>query len=92
MSHLLDEVDGWLEIESKVDELPLDVLLAVLLLFQDKHVVVEELLELLIGEVDAELLKRVHHKDLKTGDVQHSDEEVLTSLYGRIVILVSKHW
>ena len=84
--HLLNEVDGWLEIESKVDELPLDVLLSVLLLFQDKHVVVEELLELLVGEVDAELLKRVHHKDLKTGDVQHSNEEVLTSLHRKIVM------
>ena len=81
LCHLLNEVDGWLEVESKVDELPLDVLLAVLLLLQDKHVVVEELLELLVGEVDAELLKRVHHKDLKTGNIQHSNEKVLTSLH-----------
>ena len=94
-SDLLNEVDGWLEVESKVDELPLDVLLAVLLLLQHKHVVVEELLQLLIGEVDAELLKRVHHENLKTSNVQHSNEEVLASLHKRIVInfyKVSKNW
>lgn len=80
LCHLLNEVNSRLEVKSKVDEFPLDVLLSVLLLFQDKHVMVEELLELLVGEVDAELLKRVHHKDLKTSNVQYSDEEVLASL------------
>ena len=70
-----------MEVEPKIDELPLDVLLPVLLLLQHKHVVVEELLQLLVGEVDAQLLVGVHHKDLKTGDVKHSDEEVLASLH-----------
>lgn len=69
-----------MEVKPKIDELPLDVLLPVLFLLQHKHVVVEELLELLIGEVDAQLLEGVHHKDLKTSDVEHSDEEVLASL------------
>ena len=57
--HLLNEVDAGLEVEAKVDELPFDALLAVLLLLQHKHVVVEELLQLLVGEVDAQLLKGV---------------------------------
>ena len=57
--HLLEELNAWLEVKAEVDELPLDALLAVLLLFQDKHVVVEELLQLLIGQVDAQLLKLV---------------------------------
>ena len=58
--HLLDEVDGGLQVEAEVDELPLDALFAVLLLLQHKHVVVEELLQTLVGEVDAQLLKGVH--------------------------------
>lgn len=62
--YLFNEVDAWLEVKPKVDELPFDALLAVFLLLQHKHVVVEELLQLLIGEVDAQLFKRV---DLEGG-------------------------
>ena len=57
--YLLNEVDGGLQIEAKVDEGPLDALYLVLLLLQLKHSVVEELLQLLIGVVDAQLLKGV---------------------------------
>ena len=57
--HLLDEIDAGLQVHAEVDELPLDALLLVLLLLQHEHVVVEELLQLLIGEVDAELLEAV---------------------------------
>ena len=42
-----------------VDEVPGDVLRAVLLLLQGEHVLHKELLQVLIGEVDAELLKAV---------------------------------
>ena len=59
-TNLLDEVDARLEIEAKVNELPFDALLAVLLLLQHEHVVVEELLQPLVGQVDAQLLERVH--------------------------------
>ena len=43
---------------------------------------VEVLLKLLVGKVDVELLKSVHHKVLKAEDVQHSHEGklVLSSL------------
>ena len=55
--YLLNEVNARLKVESKVDEIPFDALLTVFLLLQHKHVVVEELLQLLIGQVDAQLLK-----------------------------------
>ncbi len=55
-----------LKVQTKVNELPLDSLLLVLFLLQHKHVVIEELLQLLVGEVDAQLLVRVHLLSTKT--------------------------
>ena len=63
-AHLFDQVDTGLQVHAKVDERPLDPLFLVLFLLQHKHVVVEELLQLFVGEVDAQLLKRV---ELQTG-------------------------
>ena len=60
--NLFDEVNARLEVEAKVDELPIDAFLAVLLLLEHEHVVVEELLEPLVGVVDAQLLKGVQLK------------------------------
>ena len=40
--------------------------LDILLLFNNKHVVVEELLQLLVTEIDANLLEGVEFEDLKT--------------------------
>lgn len=57
---LLDEVNAGLQVKAKVDKVPLDALTLVLLLLQDEHGVVEELLQLLIGVVDAQLLEGVH--------------------------------
>ena len=37
------------------------------------HVLVEELLELLVDVVDADLLEAVVVKDLKAGNVEHTD-------------------
>ena len=56
---LFDEIDAGLKIHAEVDELPLDAFLLVLLLLEDEHVVVEELLQTLVGVVDAQLLERV---------------------------------
>lgn len=56
---LLDELDAGGQVHPEVDECPLDALLLVLLLLQHEHVVVEELLQLLVGEVDAQLLEAV---------------------------------
>lgn len=57
---VLDELDGGLEVLTEIDVLPFDVLALVLVLFQDEHVVVEELLQLLVCVVDAQLLKAVN--------------------------------
>ncbi|KAI3485216.1 hypothetical protein L1887_51501 [Cichorium endivia] len=73
----LDEINGGLEIEAKVDKVPLDVLARVLFLLEHEHVVVEELLELLVGVVDAELLEAVDLEDLEAGNVEDADEAAL---------------
>ena len=58
-TNLLDELDTSLEIKTEIDEDPLDALSSVLLLLEDEHVVVKELLELLVHEVDPQLLEGV---------------------------------
>ena len=55
----LDEVDAGLQVQAEVDEAPLNALPLVLLLLQDEHGVVEQLLQPLVGVVDAQLLERV---------------------------------
>ena len=57
--HLLNEVNAGLQVQAKVDEDPVNALPLVLLLLQQKHVLVEELLQLLVGEVDTQLFKAV---------------------------------
>ncbi|OAD59362.1 hypothetical protein WN48_09193 [Eufriesea mexicana] len=56
---LLDQFNTREEVHAKVYEFPLNALLRIFFLFEDEHVVIEELLKLLIGEVDAELLEAV---------------------------------
>jgi len=43
-------------------------------LLKNEHVMIEELLQLLVGEVDAKLIKTVLVEDLESGNVQHSGE------------------
>lgn len=57
--HLFNEIDTRLQIHSEVDEFPLNTLLLVFFLFQNEHVVVEELLKPFIGVVDTQLFKAV---------------------------------
>ena len=59
MANLLNQVDAGLQVHTEVDELPLDALFLVLFLFQYEHVMVEKLLESLVGVVDTQLLKAV---------------------------------
>ena len=54
-----NELNGWNQIKTEVDEFPLDALALVLFLLQDEHVMVKKLLEFLICQVDAQLLKCV---------------------------------
>ena len=56
-----------------VDVLPLDSLPLVLLLLLLQHQLDEQLLQLLVAVVDAELLKTVLPKDLKAVDVKNSN-------------------
>ena len=74
MSYLFNQVDSWLQVQSKVYELPLDSFSLVLLLLQDEHGVVEQLLQLLVGEVDAELLEAVEVEDLKAGNIKDTNK------------------
>ena len=60
--YLFNELNGWNQVKAKVNELPLNTLAFVLLLFQNKHVMVEELLQFLVCQVDTKLLKWVHLK------------------------------
>ena len=62
-TNLLDELDAGGQVHPEVDERPLNAFLLVLLLLQHEHVVVEKLLQFLVGEVDAQLLQAVElHK------------------------------
>ena len=58
-SYLFDQVDGLFEIHTEIDEFPVDSFLFVFFLFQHEHVVVEELLQFLVCQVDANLLEGV---------------------------------
>ena len=80
-TYLLNEVDGSFEVHAEVDELPLDAFLLVLFLLEDEHVVVEELLQTLVGVVDTQLLERVV---LKTNIIDNSITDIVVS--HRIVI------
>merc|ERR1711881_257069 len=71
---LLKHDDGGGQVHAEVNHHPVNSLAHVLLLLDDEHVVVEELLQLLVDKVDGDLLKAVVLKDLKAGNVEHSAE------------------
>jgi hypothetical protein len=48
-----------LKVHAKINECPLDSLSLVLLLLQHEHMMVEELLKFLVGEVDTQLLETI---------------------------------
>jgi len=79
---LFKHFNAFLQIHSKVHHCPLNTFSHVFFLFQHKHVVVEKLLELFVGEIDADLLKPVVVKYLKTCNVQNTYE--LDPLHGRV--------
>ena len=57
--YLFDELDAGLQVHTEIDKDPFDTFALVLFLLKYEHVVVEKLLQLLIGEVNAELLETV---------------------------------
>merc|ERR1712223_2278739 len=71
---LLKHDDGSSQVHAEVNHLPVNAFLDVLLLLNNEHVVVEELLELLVDKVDGDLLKAVVLEDLEAGNVKHSAE------------------
>ena len=75
--YLFDELDTGLEVHAEIDEDPIDTLALILFLFQYEHVVVEKLLQFLIGEVDAKLLETVELWRSGVSKTQ-SDNEVPT--------------
>merc|ERR1719447_2573069 len=70
---LLNQLNGDNQVHTKVDESPLDTLTLVLFLLLNEHVVVEELLETLVGVVDQKLLQDIELENLETGNVQDTD-------------------
>merc|ERR1719348_2488421 len=81
-SHLLlDQLDRNDQIHTEVDEGPLDALRLVLFLLGDEHVVVEELLETLVGVVDKKLLQDIELENLEPGHIQDTDE-ILSGIGG----------
>jgi len=74
-----DEVNAGLVV-IEINQFPLNLLLEVFLLLQLKDVLVELLLQFLVGVVDAELLERVDLERLKPVNVQNTDEAQSTSV------------
>merc|ERR1740131_865230 len=66
--------DGSSQVHTKVNHLPVNSFLYILLLLNNKHVVVEELLKFLVDKVDGDLFKAIVFKDLKTSNIKHSTE------------------
>lgn len=61
--YLLDQINSLLEVHAEVNKCPLNALALVFLLLEDEHVVVEKLLQLLVGKVDAQLFEAVELLD-----------------------------
>ena len=55
----LNQLNADSQVHAKVNKIPGNSLFHVLFLFQNKHGVIEKLLQFLIGEVDAQLLQGV---------------------------------
>ena len=70
---MLNQVNSLLVVH-ELDLTPRNVLLPVLLLLHLEHVVIEVLLQFLIGVVYAQLLETVLLEYLEAEDVQESDE------------------
>ena len=48
-----------MQVHTKIDKGPLDTFTFILFLLKNEHVMVEELLQFLVGEIDAKLLETV---------------------------------
>jgi hypothetical protein len=59
LGYLFNQINTCLQIHAKIDEGPFDSFALVFFLLQNEHVVVEELLQLFVCEVDAQLFETV---------------------------------
>ena len=73
-TNLFNQINGSFQIHTKVNEVPVDSFFLVLFLFKNEHVMVEELLQFLVGQVDTKLIKRVVLKE----DKQYSDKKLFS--------------
>jgi len=70
--------------------LPIDALVIVLLLLQLEYMLNKELLEILVGIIDAELFEAVVTKVLEAEDIQHTYSTariIFRSVYGLVNFL-----
>merc|ERR1719385_144785 len=70
---LLKHVNALLKIHTEVDVGPVQAFPDVHLLLEGEHMLVEELLQLLVDVVDADLLEAVVVEDLEAGNVEDTD-------------------
>lgn len=75
---VFDKIDTWLIIV-KFNHIPNDSLFEVLFLFQFEHMLIELLLQLLVGIINRKLFEGITDKCLKTVNVQDADETMLLS-------------
>ena len=67
-------INALLKIHAKVHHCPINALFQVLFLLQNKGMMIEKLLQLLIAKIDVHLLKSIELENLKSRNVQNSDE------------------
>merc|ERR1712073_97727 len=79
---LLKHVDARLQVHAEVNIGPVKTLPDIFLLLKGEHVLVEELLQLLVDVVNTDLLEAIVIKDLKSGNIKHSD--IVNLLHGRV--------
>ena len=71
---LFNQVNGGLQVQAEVDELPFNTFTLILFLLQHKHVVVKELLKSFVGVVDTQLLEAVDLKDFEASNIQDTNK------------------
>jgi hypothetical protein len=69
--HLFDQLNTSQQIHSEINERPFDPFYFIDLLFQHKHGMVEKLLQLFVGEINAQLLKSVVLGEKEVLDDEH---------------------
>lgn len=72
--YLLDQINGGLKIQTEIHKFPIDVFPSVFFLFQNEHRMIEKLLQLFIGVINAQLFEGVQLENFETGDIEYADK------------------